>query len=761
MAVLALLWCSPTRAHGQQSADAELGARAVVSATPLMGGGVSADRLPSDVQLIDQAALDEQHALGVQAALNARAAGVALSDAQSNPLQPDLSFRGFVASPLLGTPQGIAVYQNGVRVNEPFGDVVQWDLVPDIAISRAQLAPGANPVFGLNSLGGSLAFELKNGYRFDGLELRGSGGSFGRARAAAQYGAVIGDVALYEALDSFSEEGFREHSGSRALRFFGDVRHAERRFEIGANLTLASNRLRGNGPAPVDLLARSRSAVFTWPDITDNDLLQLSVQSEASLTDALSLQSVAYVRHFTRGTLNGDEADFESCQDAVSLCRPESTTPLRDEAGRRVALMPGATPNALLHTTDTASTSYGATLQATLSRALAGRENLLSVGTSIDAATSDFAQRSEVSGLSQSRGVEGTGAFLGSAAFRTSLGAQNLYLGLYATDTFSVTERLHVTLAARLNRARIALEDRLGRALDGEHGFTRLNPAAGVAYQLPAGVTLFGGYSESNRAPSAAELACADPSQPCRVPNAFLSDPPLAQVVSRSLEAGVRGRQRAASGAHVRWSLAAFGARNYDDILFVAGSHVGTGFFRNAGKTQRAGLEASVDGGAGMLRFFLGYQLLRATFEDALTLPGPNHPLARVDASGSRVLDVKPGARLPGLPAHALTLGFRLEPIEGLSLGPDARLYSAQYLRGDEANLVRPVPGYFVLGAHASYRVVRWLTLFVDVENLLDAKYATFGVLGHPGDVLPFASDPRFLGPGAPFGIWFGAELRL
>jgi outer membrane receptor protein involved in Fe transport len=353
------------------------------------------------------------------------------------------------------------------------------------------------------------------------------------------------------------------------------------------------------------------------------------------------------------------------------------------------------------------------------------------------------------------------GDFIGGAANHTELTAHDVHAGLYATDTFAITHALHLTASGRFNYTHSNLDDRLGRALDGTQHFTRVNPAAGVTYRLPLGISVFGGYSESSRAPSAAELACADPAQPCRVPNAFLSDPPLRQVVSRSVELGVRGRERVAARANLQWALAAFGVRNHDDILFVAGSRIGTGYFRNAGDTQRAGVEASVEGRAGVVEWFASYQFLRATFEDALVLPGANNPKARTGASGQRVIDVRSGDKLPGLPGSSLKLGFTIEPLPGLRVGPQARYASSQFMRGDEANLLPPVPGYFVLDAHASYRALPWLLLFIDAENLLDTHYETFGLLGQASEVLPYAKDPRFLGIGAPLGVWGGMQIDL
>ena len=310
--------------------------------------------------------------------------------------------------------------------------------------------------------------------------------------------------------------------------------------------------------------------------------------------------------------------------------------------------------------------------------------------------------------------------------------------------------------------ANIELTDRDGDALDGDHAFARVNPALGLAYTPVTAVTLFAGYGESSRTPSAAELACADPDQPCRVPNAFVADPPLEQVVARSVEVGARGRHGgSAKRPLLQWSLAGFGSRSFDDILFVAGSRVGTGYFRNAGQTQRIGLELSLSGELDVLRWYGSYALLRATFETHLLLPGSAHPYATetADEDGA-VIEVEPGDRMPSLPTHAGRVGVDVEPLKGLVLGANAQAQSGQPFRGDEANLLDPVPGFVVLGAHVSYRPLPHLVLHVQAQNLLDADYETFGVIADPSEVLADTSDPRFMTPGAPLSVWAGATIE-
>lgn len=727
---------------------------------------VTVDEVPRNVQQLRADSLTNHDGVGLNAALNQRLGSATINDVQGNPLQPDFQYRGFTASPLLGTPQGLSVYQNGVRINEPFGDVLQWDLIPSFAIANATVVPGADPIYGLNSLGGALVLETKDGFRAPGVRIEGLAGMFSRYLTTAEYGHSWGPWALYAGASVFGEQGYRQHSSSSAQNVFLDVRNREPDHEIGVSITGANTSLNGNGPAPTQLLEQDRSAVYTWPDTTRNRLFQLSVDAKQRLSESASVIANAYLRHSVRNSLNGDEGDFSTCTgaDGRSLLCNEDGEPLRDESG--VAIATDQPFNAVFNTSRTASDALGASLQFDLRAPLAQRPNHFLAGASYDGSHSDFLQRVEVGRLTLDRTVQGGGLNLGDDEYRTALEVQNYALGVFASDVWRVAGPFAIQASARLNVLNTKLMDRGGDDLNGNHTFVRVNPSVGVLLDVAQNTTLFANYSESNRAPSAAELSCADPTQPCRVPNAFIADPPLDQVVSRSVELGVRTRAGERAHPWLEGSLAVFGTRNQDDILFTSGSLVGTGVFQNAGTTQRLGLEAALATHTGPVELYASYTLLRATFEDNLELPGGANPFAQGggddddddDEGGS--LEVKKGSRIPGLPTHTLKAGVSVRPTEKLELGVSALGQSSQPFRGDEGNYLRNVSGFVVLSAHASYQLFEPLQLYVRATNLLDTKYSTFGVIADPRETFPNFSTPRFLGPGAPFGIWVGAVLK-
>src|SRR6185436_5287241 len=163
----------------------------VVAATPLDTSGQSIDRLPSAASVLSTDDLVRAGPASTLRALDERLGGVSLDQAQANPFQPSLIYRGFEASPLAGNAQGLAVYVGGVRFNQPFGDTVDWDLIPDAAVSRLELV-GSNPAFGLNALGGALSVRLKDAFEAPGGRIELSGGSFGRQQGSAEFAAQDG-----------------------------------------------------------------------------------------------------------------------------------------------------------------------------------------------------------------------------------------------------------------------------------------------------------------------------------------------------------------------------------------------------------------------------------------------------------------------------------------------------------------------------------------------------------------------------------------
>ncbi len=764
----------PDRAGAQQQQPAAvagtLPAVEAVGVAPLPGSGLPRDRIAGNPRSLSAADLLRDGRLGgggLTETLERTSASVTRNESQGNPFQPDVQIRGFAASPLLGTPQGIAVYQNGVRINEAFGDTVNWDLIPEIAIRDLDVI-GSNPLFGLNAIGGAVAIRMKTGFDFQGAELDLFGGSYGRRGLAAQAGKRVGNVAAYFAVEGLDEDGFRRFSPSRIRRLYGDVGWRGERATLNLSIGHGSNSLSGNGPAPVELLNRNRREVLNYPDQTRNRLLTLQARGTYALADTLSLEATAYVREFRQRTLNADLAEIEGCEDeglAGLLCLDDGP-PLRGPGGNVLTadLLGGAPPGAV-NRTRTDSTGVGVTTQAVSTAPVFGLPLRVVVGASYDRGDTQFSGSSELGALTPDRTVVGVGAVLdqpegGVAPVR--LRSTNDYFGLYGSATLDLTPRVSATVGGRYNHAEIELRDRIGTALNGRHDFSRFNPAAGLTWRFADGATAYAGYSEANRAPSPAELSCADPLLPCTLGAFFLADPPLRQVVSRTVEAGLRGAfetERLGLGGRLRWNLGVFRTGLEDDILLVQSELQGRGYFQNAGDTRRQGVEAGLSWRGDRLALGLDYALIDATFRTAQRLPSPNHPLAEADGA----IPVERGDRIPGIPRHRLRFDAEWRPVPAWAVGGNVVVNSGQYLRGDEGNLLKPIGGYALVNLRTSLRVGPGVELYGIVRNLFDKRFATFGTLYDVGlaeaSLGLGLSDPRTVSPGLPRTVFGGVRV--
>jgi iron complex outermembrane receptor protein len=322
-------------------------------------------------------------------------------------------------------------------------------------------------------------------------------------------------------------------------------------------------------------------------------------------------------------------------------------------------------PYGTIDRTSTDAVTAGASLQASNDAKLFGHDNRFTAGGSIDHSRTRFSSNSTLGfinpdlSLTINPAIPGNGAVihtLGNLGFvPVELDARNTYLGLYATDTFDITPQLSLTAGGRLNVARLQMADLTGASsdLNNDLTYTRLNPLAGLAYRVVPGLTLFGGYSESNRAPTPLELGCSNPARPCLIESALVSDPPLRQVVSHTYEAGLRGNLPVSEG-RLDWKIGAYRTDVSDDIITTASNIQGRGVFQNVPATRRQGLEVGAQYSAPRFMVYANYSFIDATYRFNGTIASPNNPMA--DADGN--IFVAPGNKIPGIPAHQLKAGF-------------------------------------------------------------------------------------------------------
>ena len=343
-----------------------------------------------------------------------------------------------------------------------------------------------------------------------------------------------------------------------------------------------------------------------------------------------------------------------------------------------------------------------------------------------------------------------------------NLGATTNYYGFYAVDALDLTDTLTLTAGLRINAADIVTRDRGGTAaeLNGSHGYGHINPLAGVAYKLSDTITLFGGYSQANRAPTPLELDCANPNLPCLLEGALVSDPPLAQVVSHSYQAGLRGQTLLGDGK-LEWSASLFRTDSNNDIVALASVIVGRGYFTNVPSTQRQGVDLTAHYAAPGWSAYASYSYLDATYQFTGTLASGNNPSA--DANGN--VTVTPGRRIPLNPANTVRAGADVTLPYDLSLGGELAFTGSQYFAGDESNLNAKLPATVVINLRAAYRIDERWQLFGLVDNLFDNRDALYGAYFDPSNlgslVTPALSDPRTLTLRQPITFQLGLKLRF
>jgi iron complex outermembrane recepter protein len=732
------------------------------STTPSGGGpiditSIDRDKVPANTQTLTPQDFDHSKSNSVPDSLLQRVPSVFNNDTAVNPFQSDVQFRGFLASPTVGTPQGLAVYQNGVRVNEVFGDTVNWDFIPDYAVHRLDVVP-SDPAYGLNALGGAISIQMKNGFNYQGTEAEVRGGSFGRRAFTMQSGQQFGNVAAYVAADALNDDGWRDQSQSKLRRVFADVGTRNDTSEFHVNYTGAQNSFGAAAATPIQLLDQRWSAIYTTPQTYTNRLNFVNAVGSHNFSDTLNIKANAYYRGFRQKHVDGNTSDVEECSlDPTILCLDDN--PLNG-GGIPTSILNGNLAGSV-DRTQTSADAYGASAQLTSTNEVWGRQNHFVVGASIDRGRANFQAASELGTVGSDLFVTGTGVIVNQPdglVAPVNVITRNTYTGLYLTDTFDITRQLSLTAGGRFNVANIQLVDQLGTALNGTNNFQRFNPVIGATYKITPQVTTYAGYSESNRAPTPSELGCADPLRPCLLDNFLVSDPPLQQVVGKTWEAGFRGRHNLGDKRALIWNVGAYLTDTENDILNVPSTITGRGFFQNVGGTRRKGVEAGVTYYDDKWKLFAGYSYINATFRDAITLSSPNNPFA--DADG--LIFVQPGNHLPSIPQHRFKASAEYAIFPQWKVGANLIAFSGQYLAGDESNQNPKLPPYWVLNLNTTYQISKNFEAFALVQNLFDRRYYTFGTFFDTSEV-PFLNltNPRTLSPGAPLAVYAGLRVKL
>lgn len=753
----------------------------VIGTTPLPDFGLPLSEIPTNVQTADAKDLMQAQSLDVAGYLSQTFTGVNVSESADNPYQLDINYHGFTASPLIGTPEGLSVYVDGVRVNESFGDTVNWDLIPESAIATLSLIGGSNPVFGLNTLGGALSVQTRNGRDDPGTELQAYGGSFGRRVFQGATGGARGPFDYFVTGNYSFENGWRDISTSEVWQLFGKVGFESGGTELHLSYTYTDTNLFGNGAIPTSMYEYLREQSYT-PDLTHNLLHFVNLTGSRAFAQHLLLTGNAFYRRLVTGSDNGSNND-----NYLDDGYPGPAVDCDASLAQPAPLAYCSTAVSQLSTLVQRSSGFG--LQLTDSQDLLGAGNQAIVGTDYTDSENSFDQWFDYGFFAPSH-VLIYQPSPANAATAIRLNGSNRIFGLYVTDTWSPTALLHFNASARYNRSVESLAgesvdtniedygDGFGGAspLTGNHTFTRLNPAVGLTVTPTNSLTLYANYNQASRAPTVVELGCSNPLQPCGLPNDFASDPDLKQVIARTFEVGVRG---SLADQRLTWSADAFQTINRDDIQFVA-TNTNSGYFANVGDTRRQGIDLALGGAVARLRWNLSYSLVDATFESPFVVSAESNSTA--DADGN--IFVRPGDRIPLIPRHTGKLALDYRVTDRLELGANLVVTSGSYLHGDENNANQAgqtnaagqyiigtgwIPGYAVVSLQGSYRLAKSLQAFARISNLLNRRYATAGFLTtntfNPNGTFRFDpaawTNENAISPGAPFGVWAGLRLDL
>ena len=397
--------------------------------------------------------------------------------------------------------------------------------IPQVAIDKTTII-AANPIFGLNALGGAVTETTKNGFTWQGAEADLEGGSFLRAQEQIQYGKQVGNYSVYVAASQINDGGWRVADASQPTNFYGDVGYKANGFESHLSLTAGNTQFGAGAFTPIQQLQTNWGSVYTIPQTTYNQMVMLRGPRQLRDPPTISLQAAAYFRQFNQQHVDGNGTD-------VTPCPPFSCLNGSSVHSIQGGIIPDISQGGTLDLGEdddnqTQSRTVGVSAQVVDTDKVFGRDNSLTVGTSLDYGWTHYSGSSQLGTIQFSGNafpltpspfiIDEPDSFLNPIDVR----ANNTYLGVYALDTFSATDRLTLTGGARFNVAAINLEGTNDALLSGNSVYFHINPTVGLTYKLTPDVNFYAGYAMTNRTPTPPELGCASATDPCIIDN-FLS----------------------------------------------------------------------------------------------------------------------------------------------------------------------------------------------------------------------------------------------
>ena len=631
-----------------------------------------------------------------------RRPGITVQNEQGNPYQPDLTVRGFVASPVTGLSQGVSVFLDGVRLNEPTVEEVNFDLIPLDDAAVIQVIRGPSVLFGRNALGAAINILTRRGEERLELVPEVSGGSFGQQHYVLRLGGMVRPLDYYLGLRYTDESGWRQDSDTRIARVLGKVGLRVAGLDATVSYQYSNDRIKHPGSLPSYDVSRDPTAAFT-PDFFTPVLHLAIFNAGYEITERLKLEGNAFVRALDTEQFNGN--------------------------------LVAANTRVLNHTLST-----GGRLQLSHRSTVFGRDNTLIAGAEYTESRVTSRTFEEEPGLQE---------------LESDLADTQRAVGTYAQDTFTVLRdfagkgsSLVLTVAGRWDYLRHTIDDRLGGPSGGVFSFSRFNPRVGLNLNLSDHVGFYASYGEGFRVPAFLELACAGPGAVCPGLQAGVApDPPLKPVVARTYEIGAYARPL----TWLELDASVYRTDVSEDIFSVSPTGTVGLFFQNVGATRREGVEFSAKARwRRLLEASLNYAFTRATFRQQVELATSLPP-------GTET--VPAGSTFGMVPNHRLNLGLAWHPWPWATVSLGAAYVSAQFFRGDEANTQRPLPAYWVANAGLSARW-RGLETFASINNLLNNRYETFGTFA-PDARLDGAPVVRFVTPAPPISVVAGLRYAF
>lgn len=678
----------------------------VVSSTRLPDAPVDPRTLPAKVTVITAEDIKKSGAKTVQEAIQ-WATGIVMYDQVGNAFQQTIDLRGFNGQPV----QATSVFVDGMRMNEPDFNTVNFDLIPYETIERIEIIPGAAAIYGKNAMGGVINIITKRGSEKRQTTAETMFGSFQRERYTINTGGPIGKQLDYFAnFSRETEEGFRRESDARISRFFGKLGYRPTDdTDVTLSYTYVKDRIFQAGTLPISEWAIDPKRNFTPGDFFRSETNVLRLTGRQKLPAGFSLNVNGFYRRLD--------------QDQFTKSQPFSPG--------------GALP---LSTNLIVTESRGGVMQLTHEASSGNVRNAMVLGSELTRNDFGNRRRSDVGG-SITNGLGSTDEDI---------------VGLYAQDTLHLTSSLIVNAGVRYDRNQIEFIDNLNLANSGTKVFHRTNPRAGLTYLVTPGTSVYFNYSQGFRAPTFNELFSLGTGIFGR------SNPNLKPVQSKNYEVGVKTQV----GTWGEAAVTLFHTDVKNEILLVCGDFqtcAQTVFpsNQNIEKSRRRGIETTFK--AKYNQYFDGvinYTFTEATIQSDLTL----NPFY-FDALGLTpyVQQVKKGSSFSQVPKNRLSVTGNYHPAEGWTLSLTGLYVSTQFMLNDEQNTQPRLPGYFVLNSRVAYeRAVPGGKLggFLMLNNMLDQNYSTSGIIA-ANNVTGNGDVERFVMPSPGLAIYGGLSFRF